>query len=87
VKELSGDFLEEHKGKIDWVLEHFSRKTAAELELLSTVLFVAKYQNPRTVEGLVSQVEVIKRHFSQEQIRRGFDELVGLKILRTQPVH
>lgn len=87
VKELSGDFLEEHKMKINWVLENFSRKTAAELELLSTVLFVAKYQNPRTVEGLVSQVEVIKRHFSQEQIRRGFDELVGLKILRTQPVH
>lgn len=86
VENLAGDFLEEHKTSIDWVLRHFAGKTAAELELLSTTLFVAKYQNPQTVEKLVEQVKLIKPHFSQEQIQKGFDELVSLNILRTQPV-
>jgi len=83
VKDLTGDFLRKHKTSIDWVLTSFSRKTAAELELLSTILFVAKFQNPKTVAKLVEQVELIKPHFSQEQIHKGCDELVGLKVLRT----
>jgi uncharacterized protein len=85
VRNLSGNFLQLHKASIDWVLEHFATKTAAELELLSTILFVAKFQNPQTVEKLVEQVELIKPHFSQEQIQKGFNELVSLNILRTQP--
>jgi hypothetical protein len=86
VKDLAGDFLDEHKDSIDWVLEHFSKKTAGELELLSTILFVAKHQNPSTVAKLIEQVELIKPHFSQGQIQKGFDELVSLKILRPHPV-
>jgi hypothetical protein len=86
VKDLAGDFLREHKESIDWVLNSFSGKTASELELLSTILFVAKFQNPKKVANLVEQVELIKPHFSQEQIQMGFDELVGLKVLRTGPV-
>lgn len=86
VKDLAGDFLKEHKASIDWVLNSFSGKTASELELLSTILFVAKFQNPKTVAELLEQVELIKPHFSQEQIQKGFDELVSLNVLRTGPV-
>ena len=86
LRKLAGGFLQLHQASVDWVLEHFARKTAAELELLSTILFVAKYQNPRTVEKLVEQVELIKPHFSQEQIQKGFKDLVNLEILRTQPI-
>ncbi len=84
VKDLAGDFLEENKASIDWVLEHFAGKTAAELELLSTILFVAKYQNPRTVENLLDQVKLVKPHFTQEQIQNGFNALADLNILRAQ---
>jgi uncharacterized protein YwgA len=85
VKNLAGDFLREHRASIEWALNSFSEKTASELELLSTILFVAKFQNPKTVEKLVEQVELIKPHFSQEQIQKGFGELVGLNVLRTGP--
>jgi hypothetical protein len=86
VKTLAGDFLNAHKTSIDWALDHFSGKTAGELELLSTILFVAKYQNPKSVAKLVEQVELIKPHFSQGQIQQGFNDLVNLNILRTQPI-
>lgn len=85
VKDLAGDFLEKHKASIDWVVDSFARKTAGELELLSTILFVAKFQNPSTVAKLFEQVEFVKPHFSQEQIKKGFDELVRFNVLRIQP--
>ncbi len=86
VRDIAGDFLKEHKASIDWVLDSFSGKTAAELELLSTILFVAKFQNPKTVAKLVEQVKLIKPHFSQERIQNGCNELVVLNVLRTGPV-
>jgi uncharacterized protein len=85
VRDLAGPFLQEHNASIDWVLENFARKTAADLELLSTILFVAKYENPPTAKKLIEKVELIKPHFSQKQIQAGFEELVGFNILRHQP--
>ena len=76
--------MKAHQRDIKWALEHFSRKTAAELELLSTILYIAKYQNPRTVDKLIEQVELAKPHFTHDQVRGGFDELVGLNVLRAQ---
>lgn len=81
---LAEDFVKAHQGDIKWALDHFSRKTAAELELLSTILYIAKYQNPKTVDKLIEQVELAKPHFLHDQIRGGFNELVGLNVLRTQ---
>jgi hypothetical protein len=83
VNQLAGNFLDEHRDSIEWVLANFSRKTAGELELLSTILFVVKYQNPKTVSKLIEQVGLVKPHFSQEHIRRAFDELVALEVFRT----
>ena len=84
IEDLAEEFVEAHQGDINWALEHFSRKTAAELELLSTILYIAKYQNPRTVDKLIEQVELAKPHFTHDQVRGGFDELVGLNVLRAQ---
>lgn len=85
LEDLAEDFVTAHKKDIKWALDHFSHKNAAELELLSTILYIAKYQNPRTVDKLIEQVELVKPHFSQDQIRSGFNELVGLNVLRKQP--
>jgi uncharacterized protein YwgA len=82
--DLAEDFVKAHQRDIKWALDHFSHKTAAELELLSTILYIAKYQNPKTVDKLIEQVELVKPHFSQDQVRSGFNELVGLNVLRAQ---
>jgi len=86
VQMLAGDFLADRRAEIDWALNHFAGKTSADLELLSTILYVAKFHNPKTVDKLVEQVELIKPHFSQEKILKGFNELVGLNVLRTEPI-
>jgi uncharacterized protein len=84
LEDLAGDFVKAHQKDIKWALDHFSHKTAAELELLSTILYIAKYQNPKTVDKLLEQVELVKPHFSLDQVRAGFNELVELNVLRTQ---
>lgn len=82
VSGLASDFLTKHRTSIDWVLTNFSGRTAGDLELLSTTLFVAKFNNPRDVNELVDKVALIKPHFSRDQITRGFQELVTLHVLR-----
>ena len=84
---FTSDFIEENSESIDWVFSHFAKKTAGELELLSTILFVAKFHNPRDADQLIGQVEIIKPHFSSERIERGFDELVSIGVLRRAPIH
>jgi hypothetical protein len=84
-RDLASDFLKENKSNIQWAVDTFGNKTAGELELLSTAFFVAKYQNPADIERLIDQIELIKPHFSHEQIRKGVDELLSLKLLRKQP--
>ena len=86
VRTLATEFLQGHRESIRWATKNFGKKTAAELELLSTTLFVAKFNNPKDVAALVNQVQLIKPHFSLDQINHGFRELVGLNVLREAPV-
>lgn len=87
VQALASDFLTKNRESIDWVLTTFGNKTAGQLELLSTLLFIAKFDNPTDVGALVEQVRFVKPHFSKEQIQQGFESLVSLQVLREQPVH
>ena len=87
VKEIEAGFLAQHKTSIDWVLENFGKRTAGDLELLSTTLFVAKFNNPKNADELIGKVMMIKPHFTREQITRGFQELVTLNVLRSKPTN
>jgi len=85
LRAIASDFLSENASKIRWAVDTFGNKNAGELELLSTTFFVAKYQNPADIEGLIDQVALIKPHFSHDQIQNGVDELLSLKLLISQP--
>ena len=86
VRILASVFLRENSDHISWCVNSFGSKTAGDLELLSTALFVAKYQNPRDFDHLIEQVELIKPHFSRDRIEKGVEELVALDLLRRQPL-
>jgi len=86
VTELANDFIVRYKEQIDWVLNTFGTSNASQLELLSTILFIAKYHNPRDANALVQQVNQVKPHFSDTQIRQGFEKLLSVGVLRTAPV-
>lgn len=84
-RKLMQDFLSLYSDHIQWAVDTFGNKTAGELELLSTTIYIAKYQNPEDFDHLVDQVELTKPHFSKDQIRRGVQELITLDLLRSQP--
>ena len=85
VRKIAARFLDEHQDSIAWVLANFGSRTAGDLELLSTILFVAKFNNPPGADELVDFVSQIKPHFTKDQIGKGFQELVGLEVLRASP--
>ena len=82
LEEIANEFLQQYSEEIDWCLQCFGAKSASELELLSTLFFVAKFHKLKDVDQLIEQVKLIKPHFSKEQIRSGFNELVGFNVLR-----
>jgi hypothetical protein len=67
VQQQSGDLLEENRQAIDWVTHEFGHDSAADLELLSTIVFVDR-ENQKEGKGvdlkeLAKQVCGIKPRF------------------------
>jgi len=85
VREIASPFLTENQANIQWVVNSFGHRTAGDLELLSTTLFVAKFNNPKDVNELIDKVALVKPHFTREQINKGFQDLVNLNVLRATP--
>jgi hypothetical protein len=85
IRALATNFLMKNETSIRWVVDTFGNKTAGELELLSTTLYVAKYENPKDLDDLVDRVELIKPHFSRDKIERGTRDLISLGLLLNQP--
>lgn len=68
-----------HSEKIDSVINFFGKKTAKELELYSTIVFVVSSFSDndweKTKEEICSTVKKIKPHFSTETISVAYEEL------------
>lgn len=68
VKELTKEFLTKYKKEIEWVTQVFGNRSAADLELLSTILFVHEEERINDNQKLLERVNSIKPHFSLSQI-------------------
>jgi uncharacterized protein len=81
VQGQAADFLEEHEEDIAWVLREFGDYSAADLELMSTMIFVdreaARKGEPLDIDGLVKRVLSIKPRFQPEQARPLADQLAA----------
>ena len=69
-RELARDFLEKYKTDIKWVAETFGSRTASDLELLSTIVFLNSEEGIRDNRTLAERVKSVKPHFPEEQIQR-----------------
>jgi uncharacterized protein len=72
VRVAAAEFLKEHGGDIDWVMDRFGRRSAADLELDSTIIFVDREavrssQTLRT-DDLAARVGKVKPQFTRERI-------------------
>jgi uncharacterized protein YwgA len=69
-QQLAGNFLDEHKDDIQWAIDSFGNRSASDLELMSTIVFLNTAERIRDKEKLAERVESVKPHFSAEQIQR-----------------
>ena len=74
VRERSSAFISEHKEDIGWLIANFGSYSSAELELVSTLIFVyrERSKNGKTLslEELSKNVQQIKPHFSVQKISK-----------------
>ena len=74
-KELAKEFLTEHKRDIEWVTKKFGHRTATDLELLSTIVYINDDQKIKNRKVLAERVKLVKPHFSESQIERQIEFL------------
>jgi uncharacterized protein YwgA len=82
---LTGRKHEDYQDEIKWVLHEFGSKKAADLELLSTIVFAdqeaAEKQRPISHEELARKVKEIKPRFTADFILQNIKELDAKGIL------
>lgn len=70
----AGEFPEDYRADIDWVIETFGHRTALELESASTLVFtdrsVRERGGPLSFGALVQQVHEVKPHLAMHAIER-----------------
>ena len=86
IKEAS-DFLEEYRDEIKWAVNKFGHKSARDLELLSTTIFVDRaFSNRREsvdVDTLAQQVKEIKPRFKDEEIKAAISFLMEMEEIKS----
>jgi hypothetical protein len=79
VRKKTGELMRKYHSELRWALEEFGRRTAAELELLSTIIYAdreAKQQSKQLPETELAQmVHQVKPRFSETHIAGKVREL------------
>jgi uncharacterized protein len=87
VKGLIKAGLTAHQGAVNWVVSEFSTMTAADLELVSTIVYADREagRNGRTlsIEDLCRQVSQIKPRFALVYIRNRVDLMMSKQLLHS----
>jgi len=87
VKALATDFLQQYGSEIDWVIEQFANCGSADLELLSTIIYVDRESvmanETLTSEELTKRVHDVKPHVPESYIREKVADLHGRGFLRS----
>jgi uncharacterized protein YwgA len=78
--EKSKDFLNENKAALDEIIQRFGTRQAKELELLATLVFVAK-SGVREDSALIEKTKELKSKFPLNEIREALDLLQNWKYL------
>jgi hypothetical protein len=80
-RKLARSFLTEHRADLDWVSQTFGRRSASELELLSTIVYVNRSDSISSRQTLKEKVKLIKPHFSLPDISQKIDWLEQKQLL------
>ena len=85
--ECKRDILSKYSSELDTIVSSFSKKSAKELELYSTIVFVsisyAKNSWEKSKKEICGSVKKIKPHFSNEEIWKAYDDLKSCHFIAT----
>ena len=76
------EFIAQYRARIDWIVSKFASRSASELELLSTIVFVDRQDKIVSKSDLVKLVKAIKPQFSDAEIIRKVDWLRKEELLK-----
>jgi len=86
VRSLVADKIKPYQDALAWVIEKFGSQCAADLELLSTIVYADRDCQGRTppfsLDELAQQVREIKPWFSTEYIKQSIDQLHEMGLLQ-----
>jgi uncharacterized protein len=89
VEKQSQEFLSRHKESIDWVLKEFGKRSAIDLEMASTLVYIDRAiagnekRAKTTIAELARKVHDVKPHLALETIEREARALKEKGFLRT----
>ena len=87
LKKRAGRFIHRHEKDIHWVMKKFGHLTSAQLELVSTIIYVdreiADQKNKSNLREISHKVHEIKPHFSESEIVHYAEELAKNRLLQT----
>ena len=83
-RQVAKEFLDKYENKLSELIKNFGGMTGRDLELRSTIILVYKEslrQSNADKNNIISRVEDIKSHFSQEEISIALEELIKANII------
>jgi hypothetical protein len=86
VRGLASDFLKRYGPDLDWVVQQFGSFGSADLEILSTIVYVdresAHAKVRQTPDDLAERVHEVKPHFTKPYVRKKVADLQDMKLLK-----
>ena len=87
LKAEGAGFLASHQASVDWAMAEFGQKSASDLELESTAVFVDREASSRrehlTFDSLADRVRGLKPHFQREYILARTQDLASRALLKS----
>lgn len=84
---LAADFVEQYSEDIEWVVSTFASFRSADLELLSTIVYVDRESEEAeevlTISGIIQKVHELKPNFKETYIAEKVSHLLKLGLLRS----
>lgn len=79
LKELTGQFLDDHRADVDWVIAEFGAASTQDLELDSTIVYIDREASDagarHSIDELTRRVREVKPRFNENVIRKHVEAL------------
>jgi uncharacterized protein len=77
VLEKGRGFLEKHRPAIDHLIDHFGGRTAMELELIATIVYLLDAKGEMNDDNLVTAVLELKPKYERGRVKRVIEDLAA----------